>query len=154
MVRPPSRPSLIFFPVISSDMIGFKVKLYWHIFKVEVDVCALFGFCYLIYSPLAVSFASFLFLSPSVSLWQRCEVCPSLLLALLCSPQLSMHLSSTLLAQLPVTVFVQCLLCVLCALCVESVVMQDAAPAGMWLQAFSAIHCNCQDASVDVYKQN
>lgn len=41
-----------------------------------------------------------------------------------------------------------------CALCVESVVMQDAAPAGMWLQAFSAIHCNCQDASVGVYKQN
>ena len=78
-----------------------------------------------------------------------------MLLASLLSPQLSMHLSSTLLAQLPVTVFVQCVcvcVCVCgavssnCALHVESRVMQDAVLAGMWLQAFSAIHCHCQDA--------
>ena len=76
-----------------------------------------------------------------------------MLLALLFSPQLSMHLSSTLLAQLPVTVCVCVCVAVSsnCALHVESRVRQDAAGAGMLLQAFSAIRCHCQDALMGVY---
>lgn len=60
-----------------------------------------------------------------------------------------MHLSYTILAQLPVTVCV-CVSVVLYALCAGTRVMQDAGPAGMWLQAFSAIRSNCQDASLSV----